>query len=138
MAKTKTGGVAMASPKEQADQEQTRGYPQPTPAISVRIDRMINDPNRSLRAFASANIGDFAVHGITVYEKDGKRWVNMPQNSYTENGEKKYTDIFHPTTAESREQLGKAVLDEYRQHLENVQTAENAPKEAHEAPVQKM
>ena len=136
MAKTKTGGATMASQKERADQEQARG--QPLTAISVRIDRLINDPNRSLRAFASANIGDFAVHGITVYEKDGKRWVNMPQNSYTENGEKKYSDVFHPTTAESREQLGKAVLDEYRQHLENVQTAENAPKEAHEAPVQKM
>ena len=128
MAKGKTGGAAMASPKERADQEQSRGQPQNSPAISVKIDRMINDPNRSLRAFASANIGDFAVHGITVYEKDGKRWVNMPQNSYTENGEKKYTDIFHPTTAESREQLGKAVLDEYRQHLENVQTAEKAPR----------
>ena len=138
MAKTKTGGVAMASPKEQADQEQTRGHPHTSPAISVKIDRMINDPNRSLRAFASANIGDFAVHGITVYEKDGKRWVNMPQNSYTENGEKKYSDVFHPTTAESREQLGKAVLDEYRQRLENAQTAEATKREAHEAPVSKM
>ena len=138
MAKGKTGGAAMASQKERADQEQTRGHPQNSPEISVRIDRLINDPNRSLRAFASANIGDFAVHGITVYEKDGKRWVNMPQNSYTENGEKKYVDVFHPTTAESREQLGKAVLDEYRQHLENVQTAENPQREAHEAPVQKM
>ena len=137
MAKGKTGGAAMASPKERSDQEQDQKQSS-AQKISVRIDSVIDDPNRSLRAFASANIGAFAVHGITVYEKDGKRWVNMPQNSYTENGEKKYTDIFHPTTAESREQLGKAVLDEYRQHLENVQTAENAPKEAHEAPVQKM
>ena len=136
MAKGKTGGATMASQKERADQEQARG--QPLTAISVRIDRLINDPNRSLRAFASANIGDFAVHGITVYEKDGKRWVNMPQSSYTENGEKKYKDIFHPTTAEAREQLGKAVLDTYRQHLEHVQTAQSTSAEAYEAFVQKM
>lgn len=131
---TKKGGATMASPKERADQEidQKQSSAQ---KISVRIDSLIDDPSRSLRAFASANIGDFAVHGISVYEKDGKRWVNMPQSSYTENGEKKYRDIFHPTTSEARETLGKAVLDEYKQHLENSQTADQSPTEA---PVQKM
>lgn len=137
MAKGKTGGAAMASPKERSDQEHDQKQPS-VQKISVRIDSMIDDPNRSLRAFASANIGAFAVHGITVYEKDGKRWVNMPQSSYTENGEKKYKDIFHPTTAEAREQLGKAVLDTYRQHLEHVQTAQSTSAEAYEAFVQKM
>ena len=87
MAKGKTGGAAMASPKERSDQEHDQKQSS-VQKISVRIDSMIDDPNRSLRAFASANIGAFAVHGITVYEKDGKRWVNMPQSSYTENGEK--------------------------------------------------
>ena len=131
---TKKGGATMASPKERADQEidQKQSSAQ---KISVRIDSLIDDPSRSLRAFASANIGDFAVHGISVYEKDGKRWVNMPQSSYTENGEKKYRDIFHPTTSEARETLGKAVLDEYKQHLENSQTEDQSPTEA---PVQKM
>ena len=125
---TKKGGATMASPKERADQEidQKQSSAQ---KISVRIDSLIDDPSRSLRAFASANIG------ISVYEKDGKRWVNMPQSSYTENGEKKYRDIFHPTTSEARETLGKAVLDEYKQHLENSQTADQNPTEA---PVQKM
>ena len=131
---TKKGGATMASPKERADQEidQKQSSAQ---KISVCIDSLIDDPSRSLRAFASANIGDFAVHGISVYEKDGKRWVNMPQSSYTENGEKKYRDIFHPTTSEARETLGKAVLDEYKQHLENSQTADQIPTES---PVQKM
>ena len=137
MAKGKKGGAAMASPKERADQEHDQKQSS-AQKISVRIDSVIDDPNRSLRAFASANIGDFAVHGIAVYEKDGKRWVNMPQSSYTENGEKKYKDIFHPTTAEAREQLGKAVLDTYRQHLEHVQTAQSTSAEAYEAFVQKM
>ena len=137
MAKGKAGGAAMASPKERADQEHDQKQSS-AQKISVRIDSVIDDPNRSLRAFASANIGSFAVHGITVYEKDGKRWVNMPQSSYTENGEKKYKDIFHPTTAEAREQLGKAVLDTYRQHLEQVPTAQSTSAEAYEAFVQKM
>lgn len=132
---TKKGGVTMASPKERADQEvdQRQSSAQ---KISVKIDSLIEDPNRSLRAIASANIGDFAIHGIAVYEKEGQRWVNMPQTSYTDsNGDKKYKDVFHPTTSEARESLGKAVLDEYKQHLENVQSAEQNNTEA---PVQKM
>ena len=137
MARGKAGGATMASPKERADQEHDQKQSS-AQKISVRIDSLIDDPSRSLRAFASANIGDFAVHGISVYEKDGKRWVNMPQSSYTENGEKKYRDIFHPTTAEAREQLGKAVLDEYKQHLENVQSAQTTETEVYQAPVQKM
>ena len=96
MAKGKTGGAAMASPKERSDQEHDQKQSS-VQKISVRIDSMIDDPNRSLRAFASANIGAFAVHGITVYEKDGKRWVNMPQSSYTENGEKKNFDFAYIT-----------------------------------------
>jgi len=137
MAKGKSGGATMASPKEQADQEHDQKQSS-AQKISVRIDSLIDDSNRSLRAFASANIGDFAVHGITVYEKNGKRWVNMPQSSYSENGEKKYKDVFHPTTAEAREQLGKAVLDEYKHRLENIQTVRTTEQEAYSAPVQKM
>ena len=132
---TKKGGATMASPKERADQEIDQRQSS-TQKITVRIDSLIDDPNRSLRAIASANIGDFAIHGIAVYEKDGQRWVNMPQTSYTDsNGDKKYKDVFHPTTAEAREELGKAVLDGYKQHLENVQSAEQTNTEA---PVQKM
>ena len=135
---TRKGGATMASPKERADQEVDRRQSS-AQKITVRIDSLIDDPNRSLRAFASANIGDFAVHGIAVYEKDCQRWVNMPQTPYTDgNGEKKYRDIFHPTTAEAREQLGKAVLDGYKQHLENVQSAQQSNTAAMEAPVQKM
>ena len=137
MARGKTGGAAMASPKERADQEHDQKQSS-AQKISVHIDSLIDDPSRSLRAFASANIGEFAVHGISVYEKDGKRWVNMPQSSYTDNGEKRYRDIFHPTTTASREKLGKAVLDEYRQHLENVQSAQSTKTEVYETPVQKM
>ena len=76
MARGKAGGATMASPKERADQEHDQKQSS-AQKISVRIDSLIDDPSRSLRAFASANIGDFAVHGISVYEKDGKRWVNM-------------------------------------------------------------
>ena len=137
MARGKAGGATMASPKERADQEHDQRQSS-AQKISVRIDSLIDDSNRSLRAFASANIGDFAVHGITVYEKNGKRWVNMPQSSYSENGEKKYKDVFHPTTAEAREQLGKAVLDEYKHRLENIQTVQTTEQEAYSAPVQKM
>ena len=80
MARGKAGGATMASPKERADQEHDQKQSS-AQKISVRIDSLIDDPSRSLRAFASANIGDFAVHGISVYEKDGKFFADVFHNA---------------------------------------------------------
>ena len=40
------------------------------PEITVRIDKLFCDEDKKLKAFASANIGPFAVHGIRVFEND--------------------------------------------------------------------
>ena len=133
----KKGGATMAAPKEQVKQnEKTKNLNEQN--IRVRIDKLFNDESRSLRAFASANIGDFAVHGIAIYENNEGLWVNMPQNSYTVNGEKKYEDIFHPVTSDARKALCGAVVDAYQQALEQSQTAEVNQSETTEVPVQKM
>lgn len=109
--------------------------------IRARIDRVFNGENGKLKAVASANIGDFAVHGIRLYQNDeGEYFVSMPSNSYKNaKGETQYDDIFHPVTKEARNDLNDAVLDAYEQKLAEVQsesqkqTGEPAPEQ-----VQKM
>ena len=96
---------------------------QALPEITVRIDKLFCDEDKKLKAFASANIGPFAVHGIRVFENDKGMFINMPSNSYTDaQGNKQYEDVFHPVTKEGRELLVKNVLDAYKQALEQAQT----------------
>lgn len=95
----------------------------PAPALSVRIDRMVDFENSSVRAIASANIGGaFAIHGIKVIDSQKGLFVSMPQSSYQDrDGNTKYSDIFHPITAEARTGLKDAVLDAYEAKLAEVQ-----------------
>ena len=89
--------------------------------ITVRIDKLFCDEDKKLKAFASANIGPFAVHGIRVFENDKGMFINMPSNSYTDaQGNKQYEDVFHPVTKEGRELLVKNVLDAYNRHRQTV------------------
>ena len=91
--------------------------PAPIPMVEVRIDKML-DGHTSTKAFASANLfGQFAIHGLRVIETDKGRFIAMPQESYERNGEKKYTDTFHPITAGARTMLVEAVNNAYEQKL---------------------
>ncbi len=101
---------------------------QPLPNISVRIDKIFDDDTKKLKAFASANIGPFAVHGIRVFENEKGMFVNMPSVSYKDGqGNTQYDDVFHPVTKEAREALIKSVMDEYNHALEQAQTNSQAP-----------
>lgn len=121
-------GGASVTPKQEQKQSNI--------PIRVRIDKLMENDSK-LKAVASANIGEFAVHGIRVYENEKGLFVSMPSIQRTgENGEKTYEDVFHPTTKESREELFGKILDKYKQALEQSQTTtqtENA-----EVQVQKM
>ena len=98
------------------------------PEISVRIDKIFNDETKKLKAFASANIGPFAVHGIRVFENEKGMFVNMPSNSYKDaQGNTQYDDVFHPVSREARDALVKNVIDEYNHALEQAQTVSQAP-----------
>ncbi len=101
---------------------------QPIPDITVRIDKLFGDDTKKLKAFASANIGLFAVHGIRVFENEKGMFVNMPSVPYTDvQGNKQYEDVFHPVTKEAREALVKNVIDEYNHALEQVHTNSQVP-----------
>ena len=112
------------------------------PQIEARIDRLVDFENSKVKAFASANIGDYAIHGIKVLENEKGLWVSMPQTSYKDaNGETKYEDLFHPITAAAKTRLGQAVMEEYNNALEQSQNANEEQEEAPEetaAHVQKM
>ena len=64
------------------DAEQNETAQQPIPEIRVKIDKLFDDDTKKLKAFASANIGPFAVHGIRVFENEKGMFVNMPSVSY--------------------------------------------------------
>lgn len=95
-----------------------------TPKIEVRIDRILTGESKT-KAFASATIGGaFAIHGIRIIDKlDSEKgfFIAMPQESYTKNGEKKYSDTFHAVTAEARTALINAVDTAYAQKLEEME-----------------
>lgn len=104
-----------------------------TPEIEARIDRLLSGEGKT-KAFASATIGGaFAIHGIRVIDSDKGIFISMPQESYTKNGEKKYTNIFHAITAEARTALIEAVDAAYAQALEQAEE-QGQQEEAEEAP----
>lgn len=53
------------------------------PNITARIDRLVNQADSNIKAYASVNIsGIFAVHGIKVIDSVKGIFVSMPQSSY--------------------------------------------------------
>lgn len=126
----------MAQNKQQ--NKQKTAQTNPTPHIEARIDRLLSHEGKT-RAFASATIaGAYAIHGIRVIDSEKGIFIAMPQESYTKNGEKKYTDTFHPITAEARTALINAVDAAYAEELEKLEelgeAEEEQQEEAEEAP----
>lgn len=104
--------------------------------IDARIDRMVDYEGSKVKAIASADIGGaFAVHGIKVIDCEKGLFVQMPQSSFEKDGKKKYNDIFHPITADSRNEFNNAVLSAYEQRLH---MAEEQSEVQAEAPIQAM
>lgn len=53
------------------------------PNITARIDRLAQQDDSSVKAYASVNIGGaFAVHGIKVIDSAKGTFISMPSNSY--------------------------------------------------------
>ncbi len=126
-----SGNTAPAQNDQKKTKEQTaqatEAEQQSLPHISVRIDKLFDDDTKKLKAFASANIGPFAVHGIRVFENEKGLFVNMPSVSYKDSqGNTQYDDVFHPVTKEAREALVKNVIDGYDHALEHARSASQA------------
>lgn len=107
----------MATKKEQK---------QSVPNITARIDRLAEQDDSSVKAYASVNIGGaFAVHGIKVIDSVKGIFVSMPSNSYKKDGKVEYSDICHPITAEARNELIEKVTEAYEMKLGEEQDMNN-------------
>lgn len=98
--------------------------------FKAKITRMV-DGNSKIKAIADVSFeGGFRVTGIKVCQGSKGLFIGMPSNSYTNSdGEKKYTDIFYPTTKDARDALTKEVFSKYKAEMEQTQeqTASEAP-----------
>ena len=89
-----------------------------TPKITARIDSLVDYEGSKTKAFASATIGNaFAIHGIKIVEGEKGLFISMPQRKEGED----YKDVFHPITAEAREELNNQILEAYEQKLQEEQ-----------------
>ncbi len=87
-------------------------------AVSVRIDRLVDNENTRVKAIASVTIGGaFAVHGLKIVDSQKGLFVQMPQNSFQKNGKTEYKDVFHPVTSDARGELNDKVLEAYDRKL---------------------
>ena len=85
--------------------------------IQAKIDRLVK--GGSTKAIASVTLDSwYVVKGLRVV--DGKKglFVSMPQESYMDKGEKKYSNIFFPITNAAKMELQDAVLKAYDQYLD--------------------
>ncbi len=128
---------AAAPPTQQQEQPQdqtvqTAAQTQEMPPIhlDVRVRPIAQKGN--LLGYASVNInGAFAVDGIKVVNGKNGLFTSMP--SY-QDGKGQYRDICFPVTPEFRKQLNEAVVSEYQQTLEQMQTATMQQGQTREAP----
>ena len=75
----------------------------------VRLKKV--DGHNRLKAIASVTIDEcFVIHELRIIEGDNGLFIAMPSRKLPE-GE--FKDIAHPINTETREQLEKAILDEY-------------------------
>lgn len=122
----KTPKKAPVEPVKAQEQVQDQGEAMPT--IRARIDRLADFENSKVKAFASANIGPFAVHGLRVVDGEKGMFVAMPSTSYQKDGKTEYQETFHPVSGEARKALNDAVLQAYEQKLAEEQTEDESMK----------
>ena len=109
--------------KKTTDTAPTKEQKRSNPYVTARIDRLVDYENSKVKAIASVNIGGaFAIHGLRVIDSQKGLFVQMPQNSFQKDGKTEYSDIFHPVTAEARNELFGKVLEAYEQKLDEVES----------------
>ncbi len=87
----------------------------------VRV-RLVRKDEGKLKAVASVTIDNcFVVHDVKILEGTDDFFIAMPSKK-TPDGE--YKDIVHPLNTETREQLKKAVLDEFEKVRSQVASEE--------------
>lgn len=82
--------------------------------ISVTIRRLINEPDKNLKATASVTLDDqFVIRYVKIYKRadnDGY-WVGFPGFRHKQG--RGFVNTCHPITQEFRERFDEAVIDAY-------------------------
>jgi len=65
--------------------------------------------------------GNFIIYGISIFEKDGKKWISFPSREYEKEGQKKW---FQHCRFES-ENMSEAFRNEFFKELDKYQKANN-------------
>jgi len=73
----------------------------------------LDEPKGNTKAFASVSVEDLiAIRNIRVMDGIKGLFINMPQSKDSKSGE--YHDIAFPLNKELRQQISKAIIDEYK------------------------
>ena len=76
--------------------------------------------NGPVLAYANVILDNqFIIRGITLIEKDGRRFISMPSRRVRNNGERHFRDTAHPLNSEVREELTEAIFDAYEEFSKN-------------------
>ncbi|MCL2035032.1 MAG: SpoVG family protein [Oscillospiraceae bacterium] len=101
--------------------------------LNVRVFP-IEEPQGNTLAFASVTVDDMvAIRGVRVFTgEDGGLFMSMPQSKQEKEGEVKYHDIAFPLTKDLRNQMRRAVIDEFKSpsEIENRELTPDAAKDA--------
>lgn len=83
--------------------------------LIATVNRIIDKKDSPVKAFVSVSIdGAFAVHGIKVCESEKGKFISMPSTAYTDkDGNKQYSDIFHPISKGAREAMYNVIMNAY-------------------------
>lgn len=103
--------------------------------MTIECMNFISYQKGSLLGFADIYVPkmDAEIYGISLYQKDGRRWVNMPSREYKdkETKETKYSSVFRLRKKENYEAFGEAVKKAI-----DAWCLENKKEESKEAPVE--
>jgi stage V sporulation protein G len=85
--------------------------------LKARIDRMVH--SGKVKAIASVSLDEkYVVKNLRVVDGNKGLFVAFPQETYTDKeGKKHYSNVFFPTTNSAKYDLEDAVLNAYRQAL---------------------
>lgn len=78
--------------------------------IEILNVREVNKGSFKFAINIKLNPPGIILNKLGVFEKDGKRWVNLPQEVYEENGEKKYYALIKFDEREKMDVFQRSVL----------------------------
>lgn len=74
--------------------------------------------NGPVLAYANVILDNqFIIRGITLIEKDGKRFISMPSRRIR-NSERHFRDTAHPLNQEIRKELTDAIFEAYEEFIQ--------------------